>query len=105
MSLADKGEDSKEHCHQGEWLEERCRHADQRGQAQASPNPSHVQTDTGCIGGLHKPEGQFVNLILIPVSAMSTCRLGTAGNTGSHLTANPPAPPPPSPNDPKSLLI
>ena len=63
MSLADKGEDSKEHCHQGEWLEERCRHADQRGQAQASPNPSHVQTDTGCIGGLHKPEGQFDQLI------------------------------------------
>ena len=62
MSLADKGEDSKEHCHQGEWLEERCRHADQRGQAQASPNPSHVQTDTGCIGGLHKPEGQFDQL-------------------------------------------
>ena len=71
MSLADKGEDSKEHCHQGEWLEERSRHADQRGQAQASPNPSHVQTDTGCIGGLHKPEGQFDQLIDDPNTCIS----------------------------------
>ena len=63
VSLADKGEDGKEHCHQGEWLEESWRHADQWGQTQPSPNISHVQTDTCCIGGLHKPEVQFDQFI------------------------------------------
>ena len=121
MGLADEGEDNKEHCHQGEWLKKVGGNADQWGQTQSSPHPSHVQKDAGCIGGLHISDGVDLTSLLVrggqfdqligessPVSAMSARRLGTAGNTGSHPTANPPAlpsSPPRSLTDPQSLLI
>ena len=63
MGLADEGEGSKEHCHQGDRLKEVGGNADQRGQTQPSPNPSHVQKDASCIRGLLMSGNQFDQLI------------------------------------------
>ena len=63
MGLADEGEGSKEHCHQGDQLKEVGGNDDQWGQTQSSPHPSHVQADAGCIGGLHMSGNQFDQLI------------------------------------------
>ena len=55
MGLADKGEDSQEHCHQGEKKEEDLADPgkpDQGGQAKTFPYFDHVQKDAGYIGRL-----------------------------------------------------
>ena len=55
VGLADKGEDSQEHCHQGEKKEEDLADPgkpDQGGQAKTFPYFDHVQKDAGYIGRL-----------------------------------------------------
>ena len=66
VSLADEGEGGKEHCHQGDRLQEVGGNADQWGQTQPSPHPTHVQADACCIGGLHMLEGINLTNCLVP---------------------------------------